>query len=387
MRTAPISGRDATHAADAAESSSGAGPSTAVQRTGPQFARRDGPRPVTMQSLMRFGARATSRPRPPGIALPSTGNGRRTYAIRADQAGYLFIRAAQGRHVDGEDLATLHRGQVAVERARDALPNGRGNVVGDPPHAQEYASALRHVTWPRVKEEVMAGIQGHADPHAAVVGNYAGAVSFMGAGNCGDHGAVGLAALGKLIGRGEQAMLVAHPLDHNWAVLSRDHRATDVRPNDVVVDAWAEGPAIFASDGRFWDPGVVSVAARLAPRSGRLAAATAEETKQRLAATTTPAAEVHAFYEQYSGTDTTMWTSTPVLNEDHAREVLTDANEPKNVPSYYGDEKIGLRQQVLAAGVARSLGAGVGDAAKMAPAVIEAAVQLAGWGTDPSHGE
>ncbi len=383
MRTGSIGGRDATHAA---EGTSGAGPSSAVQQTGLQFARRDAPRPVTLQSLMRFNERVMSRPRPPGIALPST-VGRRTYAIRADQAGYLFVRAAQGRHIQGEDLAVLHRGQVALERARDALPHGRGNVVGEPPRAMEHASALRHVTWPRVRDEAMAGLQGHPDPRAVVVGSYAGAAAFMGAGNCGDHGTVGLVALGKLIGRGEQALLMAHTCDHNWAVLSRDHRATDVRPDDVVVDAWAEGPAIMASDGRFWDPGETSVAARLSPRSGRLAATTAEETKQRLAATTTPQMEVHAFYQAYSGSDMQMWTSTPVLDETRASESLTAANEPKNVPSRYGDEKIGLRQQVLAAGVARSLGAGVGDAAKMAPAIVEAAVQLAGWNAGQGHDE
>lgn len=375
MRTGSIRGRDTIHAADGPSS---AGPSSAVQQTGLQFARRDGPRPVTLQSLMRFSERVINRPRPPGIALPST-VGRRTYAIRADQAGYLFIRAAQGRHVHGEDLAVLHRGQVALERARDALPHGRANVVGEPPSAMERASTLRHVTWPRVRDEAMAGLQGHPDPRAVVVGNYAGAATFMGAGNCGDHGAVGLIALGKLIGRGEQALLMTHPCDHNWAVLSRNDRATNVQPDDVVVDAWAEGPAIMASDGRFWNPEQVSVAARLAPRSGRLAAATAEETKARLAATTTPQMEVQAFYERYSGTDMTMWTSTPVLDEARARAALTDANEPKNVPSRDSDEKIGLRQQVLAAGVARSLGVGVGDAARMAPAVIEAAANLAGW--------
>jgi hypothetical protein len=183
-------------------------------------------------------------------------------------------------------------------------------------------------------------------------------------------------------------MLLTHTIrDHNWAVLSRNDRATDVQPDDVVVDAWAEGPAIMASDGRFSDPAQVSVAARLGPRSGRLAAATAEETRQRLAATTTPQMELHAFYQTYSGSDMQMWTSRPVLDEARASESLTASNEPKNVPSRYGDEKIGLRQQVLAAGVARSLGAGVGDAAKMAPAVIEAAVQLAGWSPGQSRDE
>lgn len=384
MRPGSINARDTTHAA---EGTSAAGASGAVQPTGLEFAQRDGPRPVTLRSLMRFNDRVMSRPRPPGIPLPSTA-GRRPYAIRADQAGYLFVRAAQGRHIQGEDLAVLHRGQTALERARDALPRGRGNVVGDPPGATEHASALRHITWPRMRDEAMAGLQHHPDPRAVVVGTYTGAATFMGAGNCGDHGTVGLVALGKLIRKGEQAMLVTHTIrDHNWAVLSRNDRATDVQPDDVVVDAWAEGPAIMASDGRFSDPAQVSVAARLGPRSGRLAAATAEETRQRLAATTTPQMELHAFYQTYSGSDMQMWTSRPVLDEARASESLTASNEPKNVPSRYGDEKIGLRQQVLAAGVARSLGAGVGDAAKMAPAVIEAAVQLAGWSPGQSRDE
>lgn len=338
----------------------------------------------------------SQRPTPrtsPRIALPSADP--HGPDIRADQAGYLFIRAANKRHVEGSDLADLQRGQQALEATRNALPYGRSNVKGDSPLAPGLLSTLRKVTLPRAKAD--ADINHQPNPTAAYVGVAAGVASFLGAGNCGEHAVLSAASLGEVVEPKEVVRLVQHDfLDHQWAHLSRYPQGTQEPRDDVVVDAWADGPAIFASDGELSQPGSVKIVRSLKSDAAKVAFATAKNTHEHLAATTSPSKEMQAFYKTGESVSKPRSDPRPVLDQLTSRFVLDQLNDPKEIPlvtsedgvepktfipaqARLNDNKVELRKEILAAGVARSLGANVSDAAKVAPEVIDAAVRLSDW--------
>ena len=156
-------------------------------------------------------------------------------------AGYLFMRAVDGRHVEGGDLTNLHKGNDTVLETREALAYGRGNVTTDI-QASNHESTRRVI----VGREITAKLeQQHTDfgtPDAAAV------AMFVAAGNCGEHAYVATSLHVAKLGEAELAHHVTRKgLDHHWS----ESRSGKARDDDIVIDAWAEGPAIFAPDGAF----------------------------------------------------------------------------------------------------------------------------------------
>jgi hypothetical protein len=173
-------------------------------------------------------------------------------------ASYLLARHVDGRPLEGEDLERLGRGDDTVLQARHGLRRGRGNVDEDIARTDHESS--RRV---RVAREIVLEA-GETNETMAV----AAAALFLQAGNCLEHADAAL-ALHAIRQAPDETAVVVKPanVDHNFLEL----RTGLGREHDVVVDPWADGPAIMASDGRFSAPQepdeLARLPAELAPRA------------------------------------------------------------------------------------------------------------------------
>jgi hypothetical protein len=148
-------------------------------------------------------------------------------------AAYLTSRATVHQAIDGEDLRHLRKANDSVNKTRELLIYGRGNVTADLATSQESY-------W----RTFYAQIQTRMKRSPAFLG--AMAVK-MGAGNCGEHAWVNTAVHGCKLDRGETVQTVygANGIDHAWSEtqLPKGER--------IIMDAWAEGPAVMAEDSTF----------------------------------------------------------------------------------------------------------------------------------------
>ena len=158
-------------------------------------------------------------------------------------AGYLLGRAVDNRPVEGAGLGRLREANATVEQSRQLLGMGRGNVAVDIEATQ--GQSTRHAeAGRRLGREVQAHAKGVASRDVASVA----ASVIAQAGNCSEHANVATHLHAGKLGPGEEVHATSHKkADHSWAELKdkgdRDHH--------VVIDPWAEGPAIFAPDGEF----------------------------------------------------------------------------------------------------------------------------------------
>ncbi|PLZ01933.1 hypothetical protein CY652_12920 [Burkholderia sp. WAC0059] len=344
--------------------------------------------------------------------------------IRAEQAGYLFIRAADGRHVEGRDLDMLDRAQTAVDQTRATLRYGRANVIGASDEAIRRHHALREATYPYL-EEAFDFVES-PDPIGSVTSIEAGAARFLDQGNCSEHAAIALVLAGRTM-KDDETMFYATTrtkMDHGWAVISRNplHAKHDTgnhgiasrtpTPDDVVMDAWAEGPAVFAGDGTFSKPDASTYERPTDRESAQFAGDAADIIEAHLRETTTPENEIRKFSDTGKPVGKPGWRQDeiPSLDRDLARSVLDRLDQPAalianedgsverlrpaggdpvaRTGAEVKDDRVELRKAILAASVARSLGkaslgehapaVSVADAARMAPEIIEATERLAG---------
>jgi hypothetical protein len=155
-------------------------------------------------------------------------------------AGYLLARALDGRKVDGVDLERLRRADESVRETRALLPHGRGNVRQD-------IDASRNGSSFRVDA---------ARTSALGTPSLAARAIWAGAGKCGEHAElVTVAHAARLHTESNEAvLLLANVLiDHGWAesVIPRPLRLSSLwKPDEraIVLDAWKDGPAVFAPD-------------------------------------------------------------------------------------------------------------------------------------------
>jgi hypothetical protein len=301
-------------------------------------------------------------------------------------AGYLFMRAVDGRHVEGGDLTNLRKGNDTVIETREALAFGRGNVATDI-QASDHEST-RRVT---VAREISGHMERlHSDfglPDAAAV------AMFVAAGNCGEHARVATSLHVAKLGEAEAAHDVKRKgVDHAWC----ESRSGKGRDHDVVIDPWAEGPAILAPDGAYTrkEKELRSAGAYRASESYAVSESM-KRTKQQL--------EIHAPVNLDARLDQlnrqgyriprrSVWEPEPVLSTSFARRVgkklgmkasATGAKLHRWVRGLVGFPQkerpptAPLLDQIRAVGVARSLGGSVKTAAKDATDIVDAAKDLA----------
>jgi hypothetical protein len=157
-------------------------------------------------------------------------------------AGYLLARSLDGRKVEGQDLERLRRADESVREARALLPYGRGNVKED-----DNAS-------PGAATTQLAGGRGLKSDLAETLTTTS--AIWAGAGNCGEHAALTTVAhAGRLnADLNEQVIIRGDRLfDHAWteSVIPRPWNISSLwKPaqGTIVLDAWKDGPAVFAVD-------------------------------------------------------------------------------------------------------------------------------------------
>ncbi|MGM9491358.1 hypothetical protein [Ideonella sp. YS5] len=157
-------------------------------------------------------------------------------------AAYVAARALDGRKVEPEDLDRLRRSDESLREARALLPYGRGNVRED--HRQGFGQATTRVEAARTLE------------FATLTASTAARALWAGAGNCGEHAVVTtFAHAGRLsAGSGETVVMLGNVVaDHGWAesVMAGARKLSSLwKPDEktIVLDAWKDGPAVFAPD-------------------------------------------------------------------------------------------------------------------------------------------
>ncbi|CAB3751206.1 hypothetical protein [Paraburkholderia humisilvae] len=189
-----------------------------------------GQRDARADELSEMKERATSR--------------RKVAVHNMDLAGYMVRRAADGRSVEGNDLLNLFRGHQTVMETRQKLDRGRGNVTTD-------ISSTRHLSTRFMKagRALDTHLQGKYSEDWRISG--ASTAEFVRAGNCQEHADVSTHGHAQRLTSNQtvHTRSLKDPGDHVWSeVRGKDGK---VRHNDVIVDAWAYGPAVLREDAYF----------------------------------------------------------------------------------------------------------------------------------------
>lgn len=188
------------------------------------------------------------------------GDGKRTEPLQQHQineAGYLTARASLGRPIGDAagDLRRVVDGNETVHQTRVLLSGGRGNVDEDDVPtggtSRQRVDAVRKVA--RSMADMAASLSVHVDgDHAAPIylDTIAAASVALAAGNCGESSAVAARLHApKLQGQEIVSHLSSTSFDHGWVEID-----TPQRPS-VVLDPWANGPAMQAGDTAWRTPG------------------------------------------------------------------------------------------------------------------------------------
>ncbi|MGF6666185.1 hypothetical protein QF000_007918 [Paraburkholderia atlantica] len=156
-------------------------------------------------------------------------------------AGYLLARAAVGRKITGDERKRLRRADMSVRETRALMPAGRGNV------REDIRDSLAEAT-----RRSMGGRSLAEDPE--VESDALSRPIWAGAGHCGEHGNLAAAAHAARLRPGEQSQAISGVgIDHAWAETTPadPEGKADEKERTIVMDAWADGPAVFASDSRY----------------------------------------------------------------------------------------------------------------------------------------
>lgn len=199
---------------------------------------------------------------------------------RLPLAGYLYARASIRRTIDAQDAASLTAAQDTLTETRAILRKGRGNVINDNEKtnfdaagrslaALEGERMLRSVLQNGAKDEVglrlsntlpreeVMGLTGGVEGRIANIGcsmALAAGSIVNESGYCDAHAYASIVTHAPKIKGGEMLTIVGSdlPFPHTWANLDRRRGAGQ----QVILDAWAEGPAVLAEDSRRQGPHV-----------------------------------------------------------------------------------------------------------------------------------
>ncbi|KGU51624.1 avirulence protein [Xanthomonas phaseoli pv. phaseoli] len=161
-------------------------------------------------------------------------------------AGYLLSKAVIGDPVEPQDIPRLHKANNTMQETRARFPYGRGNVATDiavSDHASSQHAQAAH--------DVFVDLL-RAAPPASMLTNptlgHAVVSEFVQGGHCAGYAAVATMRHVQKLQPEESVHYVQHNHQgHDWA----ESRVPDGHHKTIVLDPWAQGPAVFASDSRF----------------------------------------------------------------------------------------------------------------------------------------
>ena len=272
---------------------------------------------------------------------------------------YLIRRAVDHRAVEGRELNRVLQGHRAVVTARRLLKDGRGNV-GDDIDKTGGESTWRTEAARAAMKKVKAEARWLGIEETAAI---AAACSLeLQAGNCSEHAEVVTVLAGVELRRGQTAHVIeSTEAGHQWSELHLNGRQPD--PGDVVMDAWAKGPAVFREDSRYArDVGPWMSSYHLDRRAADQVVERMTELADRIKSDDVQAIiqEKLTSLKEQNFRYVERWPSTSVMSdaffdETNARLVALERNE-----------KGRMLQQIVAAGAARQLKRSVKQAAEEA---------------------
>lgn len=295
-------------------------------------------------------------------------------------AGYLLIRSAMGEPVEQQDIPRLRRTNDTVQETRARFPHGRGNVATDIA-ASNHACSRRA----QAAHDVLADLMRDSGARLMLMNPtlaHAAISEFVQGGHCAGYSAVAMALHAPKLAPGETVHYVQrnHRDHHDWT----ESRVDEGHHQTIVMDAWAEGPAVFARDSRFAaDARCSRERSALTPDEGRSVPAQMAANTRYLQENYSHVAETHLerlAAQEFSCAPGEVWQAQPVLSEAFrargnerlaalARAKERGANLPRT-------RHHGAVLNKMAIESARALGVGGKAASAAADAIITAAYRL-----------
>jgi hypothetical protein len=317
-------------------------------------------------------------------------------------SGYLLARAAMGRKIDNAAeiskqpdghalksenvLRDLRAANDTVEETRRLLPNGRGNVRGDILKTNGGASR-RYAAGAIMKQSYLEknGIREKEKPDVAMQVETAVSL-FTGQASCGGSALLAAHVHAPKLKSGQKVVASADfAVDHMWA---ESRRPNADRSNDQIIDRWTSGPAVLREDSSY---GLNPKAKEGYPLNGanrNKAINNVNRILQEIKKDHGLIAEFQANMEELRKMDYRfmgkVWDEESVMGESFRRKaggiLHPDSSQlARSARILETDKQVPVRpysQEVLAAGVARSLGEGVRSAAEKAPGILDAAKHM-----------
>ena len=176
-------------------------------------------------------------------------------ALAADElplAAYLLTCALDGHPVAQPDVTRLRRANASVSETRALLKHGRGNVDVDV-RATGNESRWRMKAPRTLKDQFDGRTRERWVDFSTQATHSAAAANVFGAGNCGGHTSTTAVYHSRRLEKHETVHYVSNRrVGHTWAE-ARLPATADSEDSEraIVLDAWADGPAVLASDARF----------------------------------------------------------------------------------------------------------------------------------------
>lgn len=304
--------------------------------------------------------------------------------------------------VDAEDVDPLRRSHHTVNETRQALSLGRGNSAADLAatnwqNLSRVAASRKYfekVVLPEALHILESHPAGADDPerlaHATMVAHAGLATTAiaMRAGNCGEHAEVATHLHArKLLPGKETVVMMEDPTGstHEWAEMHNERG----RDHHVIMDPWDKGSAVLVKHSTRAEP-PPEAKSSAGPYVREDAPAIKQAMAERWKTVTTRDAQALAMEIRKPVPQAHRDVIAPMLQEpqsvlhpsfiDKAAAQLQPPGEPERRPGQQA-----LNQEVMAAGVARSMGVSINQtSAKTAlPPIIQAARQLVAEGQMP----
>lgn len=316
-------------------------------------------------------------------------------AAATELPGYLMIRAMDNRPIDSEELDALSRCDLTLNRTRRALSHGRGNVAEDLA-ATDWQNLSRVDTIDRYFErtilpETVSGATNLDEAELRARASLAITAAFLRAGNCGTHAELATHFHAASLRTGTervymQSVARSDRSTHEWAEMSGGSAGR------VIMDPWSRGPAVLAEDCAFNQ----DFAAGSGGRSYSRDDATSIREAMRDRWTTLQTRDARTLWiganqpvpqSRRDAIAPELPTRTSVIDPSFAGRIAlqfrSDAGNADSSGAEATATRRELNQEILAAGVARSMGVRIdrSSARTVLPSIIESAQRLVSDGS------
>lgn len=253
-------------------------------------------------------------------------------------AGYLLGRTVDARPIPENDVQRLRSAHESVVQTRQHLRWGRGNVRQD-----NAATGNESLARTYMAQGLAIGVAQTERLKFKNAPELAGAAMFAEAGTCREHAVVAMHLhASKLEGSTDSVHLASRRgVNHAWSELRTQHKREGV----IVMDPWAEGPAVFREDGRHTRLSIgIQSDGHYDATTAASASEKADSTRQTLARDTPAEAigEIRSALAEDPLPKRAMFDAAPVVNKAFARRVEQKlakpitATEARNVASSAG---------------------------------------------------